>query len=497
MADRLFSRFDLGEYVGLVTAELPKRPIPQAFLTAETAPLTDLVSTWLPHIYNRVMQELEPPSQAINKVSRLGDPEFRIPTNKMDVVKRYYAMFAAGELSTRRRIIEIYVRLQTEPSNKTRNYMFIDDYGRVYTQDIGQTERTIEIDKVGRRVCSRTRPIFNMPLENIWKQALDSAIHNVFLKYPAFHHDMFGRRVLPITPGDFHICTDVKHFERHTADSVYASGQILGGQYGAITELFRQASYIVPSDTRKTSFLLQPNFKAGYSLQFASGDSRVAPVQKEIFTALIGEFVRVTRHVSYAEAINFVFNGGDAELTMRNYGDDNSYSGRKDTVLALVRFLQEYLTVEEERPPKFLGFIWDGEWKLSLLSYLSKTHYNERAPYSNFRKYPNLGWVLKRQTYAEYGDRRIAEEVYPYEDIELQRANTSWVDINWRAERERERSRSSPGHLDINWILGRDYALTTQEKITTGEYFGFTPTETAPIIKHLLGPQWRRLLKWN
>lgn len=365
IADELLTRFKLPQYVGCVTGEISKRPIPQAFRTAETRALTELYKKWMPFLYERIFSELTPPTQAFNRDSRLGDPEFRIPDNKKDVLLGYFASLARdGVQTTRGRVVEIYVRLQTEPANKARSLTFINDEGVVYQEDIGRQQRLINVYGVGERVGSRVRPIFNMPVENLWKQVLDTAIHNVFLKYPAFHHDMFNKRLLPIGPSDFHMCVDVKHFERHTADGVYASGLCIGGKYAEITQMFRDASYLVPSDTRKSYFLLKPRFAAGWSVQFASGDSRVAPSQKEIVSALLCEYVSVVKGLSPADCITWVFNGGDHYLTLRDYGDDMSFSGRESDVRALVRFLQEYLAAEEEQPPKFLGFIWSREHEI-------------------------------------------------------------------------------------------------------------------------------------
>jgi hypothetical protein len=334
-----------------------------------------------------------------------------------------------------------------------------------------------------------------MPIPNLYKQVLDSAIHNVFLRYPAFHHDMFNNRILPVE-GE-HLCLDVKHFERFTADAVRARGRLLGGLYSEISTLFTDISFAVPSDSYKTIFFIKPNREAGYSDQFSSGDSAVAPVQKEVFTALYSEYFKVTRALSNEEAINLTFNGGDEKLTIRNYGDDNSLSGQATELSAVTRFLSEYLHVEPEVPPKFLGFVWyEGlGWRLPPASYLLKTYLNERRPYSNFRRFPNLGWVEKRHIFEKLGHPYVTKEIFPRENIELARRGLPWSDIVWRGEQERIQAASNPGQLLPNFILGKDYALTAQEKLQTGEFIGLLPEKTSKMIKRLVDTTWFNLTR--
>jgi hypothetical protein len=412
------------------------------------------------------------------------------------VLEKYFNSIEFDGLSFfKSSFIIVNVRLQAEAKGKSRAFLFVNDDGRVYEKETTEESRTIEVHDVGRRVTSRTRAIFNMPIPNLYKQVLDSAIHNVFLRYPAFHHDMFNNRILPVE-GE-HLCLDVKHFERFTADAVRARGRLLGGLYSEISSLFADISFAVPSDSYKNIFFIKPNREAGYSDQFSSGESAVAPVQKEVFTALYSEYFKVTRALSNEEAINLTFNGGDEKLTIRNYGDDNSLSGQATELSAVTRFLSEYLHVEPEVPPKFLGFVWyEGlGWRLPPASYLLKTYLNERRPYSNFRRFPNLGWVEKRHIFEKLGHPYVAKEIFPRENIELARRGLPWSDIVWRGEQERIQAASNPGQLLPNFILGKDYALTAQEKLQTGEFIGLLPEKTSKMIKRLVDTTWFNLTR--
>jgi hypothetical protein len=306
---------------------------------------------------------------------------------------------------------------------------------------------------------------------------------------------MFGKKILPVK-GE-HLCLDVKHFERFTADAVRHRGMaVIGGVYGAITKLFAEIPFLVPTADWQDFFFIRPNRKEGWSDQFASGDSAVAPVQKEIFTALYAEYFTQTRSLSTDAAITLVLNGGDESLTIRNYGDDNSLSGDPGELSDVFSFLKQYLHVEVEDPPKFLGFEWRGDdgWQLPPSSYLLKTYLNERRPFSNFRRYPWLGWVLKRETYELLGDPVIAENIYPTENKLLEANGIPWSDIAEYAERERRASLMTPGQLTPEWVLGKDYLMTAAQKLQTGQFIGFKPDRTAPIIKSLLSDEWRSKL---
>lgn len=496
MGDKMLAKFGLDQYVGAVTAEMRSRPIPHIFKSSETKALTDLYYKWAPLIFRRVFQGMEAPTQTYNKVSRLGWKEFTNPPNKQSVLDLHFSSLLQGGLEIYEgSFIIINVRLQPEPRMKERDFMMLDAQGRPYLKKVDAAAREVEVEGMGKRTASRTRAIFNMPIPNLFKQPLDTAIHNYFLRWPTFHHDMFNNRILPVN--GFHLCADVKHFERHTADAVRARGEILGGMYGKINNLFSRIPYAVPSDDWKRFYYIWPNRKAGYSDQFASGDSAVAPAQKEIFTAIFAEFFCATRGLNEQQALDLVFRGGDERLTLRNYGDDNSWSGDEVEVMALYNHARQYLTLEIEDPAKFLGFIWvpGVGWRLPVDSYLLKTYLNERRPYSGFRTFPNLGWVLKREVFSKLGVERIPVEVFPYEDVILDTYHDPWYEIATRAESERRQSLANEGQRNVNWVLGKDYRMTAEEKLATGEFIGLLPERTAPILRVLLDKEWLKLTK--
>lgn len=506
MGDEMFSHFGLDQFVGCTTAETARRPLPHVFETKEVKALTDLYIEWAPYIFSRIMNDLVAPIQTFNKTSRLGWDSFEVLDNKMDRLGPLISRLLQGDHSVLAEFLPAFVimnvRLQAEAKEKERDFIYLSDDYKPYHQTVGRAQREVEVAAAGKRVASRVRPVYNMPLLNLIKQVLDTAIHNVFLKYPAFHHDMFNAQLLPVR-GE-HLCIDVKHFERHTAMLVRARAQLLGGVYAKIGAVFENIPFCCPTDSRKKFAFIYPDRKNGYSEQFASGDSAVAPAQKEVFLALYAEYFSRTRGLDRSSAMELVLQGGDDRLTIRNYGDDNSLSGDSGELKDVFSFLKSYLTVEEEKPPKFLGFEYGNpdpgtiarpRWYLPLSSYLTKTYLNERRPFSNFRKYPFLGWVLKREVFTRLGDPQIARDVFPYENKMLARFGIPWTDVLRFAENERIQSLATPAATSANWIMGKDYLMTAEEKIKSGEFFGMMPDRTAPLIKVLLGQEWHSQIK--
>jgi hypothetical protein len=494
IADQLFTQFNMQKYVGCVTAEPSKRPIPHVFPTSETRKLTDLYVRWAPSIFDRILSELTAPIQTFNKTSRLGWNSFEVLDNKLDRLDPVIAeCLRSDEVVEQYRpaFIIMNVRLQAEAADKEREFLFVKDDGTVYKETLGRKQRTVEVKGVGDRVSSRVRGVYNLPMLNLVKQTLDTAIHNVFLQHPAFHHDLFNGRTLPVK-GE-HMCVDVKHFERHTAVLVRARAQLLGGLYAKIGRCFENIPYCCPTDTRDGFAFLYPDREKGFSEQFASGDSAVAPAQKEVFLALYAEYFVQTRHLDMRSAMDLVMRGGDDKLTIRNYGDDQSLSGDGAELKAVFAFLSEYLTVEVEDPPKFLGLAWElGKWVLTKESYLTKNYLNERRPFSNFRKYPFLGLVLKRAIFSKLGTPDHVTEVFPAEDRLLEQHGLPWSKVLQEAEVERVQAAARSGLMDPNWVMGKDYLMTPEDKIKSGEFFGMMPSRTAPIIRRLLGTEWHK-----
>ena len=180
IADDIFAKFGLPQYVGCITAEIRDRPIPFAFRTSETAKLTSLYAKWAPHILARAIHEMKPPVQTYNKISRLGWDVLRNPPNKREVLAQKFAEITqSGVDKYWKSYVSVGMRLQAEAKTKEREFLFLTADYQVVKRVIKEEDRLVDVSDVGPRVGSRFRGVNNMPLPNLYKQVLDTAIHNV------------------------------------------------------------------------------------------------------------------------------------------------------------------------------------------------------------------------------------------------------------------------------------------------------------------------------
>jgi hypothetical protein len=274
--------------------------------------------------------------------------------------------------------------------------------------------------------------------------------------------------------------------ERNTAAIIAARNKLIGGLYGDWHTMITEKGFLGPSTDRNVCFFFSQVLD-GYLVQFGSGHSAVAPSQKEaILCILIAMHVELWG-MSVSEAITNVISGSTPYLHIMNFGDDNFWSSDSQEHLEQAfQFISDILPTETEVPPKFLGFVWDEERRKFMLpasSYLLRTYLHERPPFGYFRKFAFFGWVEKRKVYLQYGDTRLMEEIFDYENTVLKRAGLDWLDIEEEARKEAQQLED----VDLNpdAILGRDYRLTPEEKIASGLFDGMMPDETKPIFDRL------------
>jgi hypothetical protein len=408
----------------------------------------------------------------------------------------YFSRLARGDISwLAEAFIIMNVRLQAEDVNKQREFIFIDELGNPYSSTIGRKDRLIKTPG-GERVSARTRLVFNLPIANLFIQILDTAMHNAELQHPFCSHNMYDPMASRSYVGAL-LAFDVSHFERSTAACVRLRARMLGGMYAAINGLFEGLPFLCPSDGWDSYHLLWPDREGGWSDQFASGHSAVAPAQKEIFIALYAQFALEVLRVPRHQCISWVLSGGDSRCLILNYGDDNAVFGDPGILSELLKFMQTYLHAAEEDPKKFLGFLWtkDG-WRLGARSYITKTYVNERRPYSQFRRFASFGWVEKRKVYRQFGTPDIVNKVYPAEDDILRAYGYSWDAVERAAMKESyEAKRAGDDSVDPRWLLGKDYLMTAEEKIATGFYEGMMPKDTGPYLKQLFGSEWHSSMR--
>lgn len=495
-SEAMLKEFGLDDYVGCGTVEMRSRPVPHVFKRHEVLPLLQLYERRAPGLYSELLKTLKPKAQAFNKTSKLGWPHFYHPTSKVEVLRRDFGEIMQDGLGRFDSAFTVMnVRLQPEPRSKARTFLFVDKQGEVYELEIGEKERTVKTKSWSNGlIAARTRLVFNLPVTNLMAQILDTAVHDALLEHKVFHHDLYSPGGMRPARG-YRLGIDVKHFERFTAEVARLRARLLGegGLYSEIQDLHTRIPFLCPSDSGVPYFYLWPNRDNGWVDQFASGNSAVAPVQKEIFFCLMQEFAETQLGLSATESARFVLSGGGGSIYFDNYGDDNHVFGDEGACKAYFDFLKDYLHVEEEEPTKFLGFLASGEgFKLGPHSYILKTWLNERRPGSTFRKFPFYGWREKRKVYSQYGLPEIAADVFPFENALLERLGLPWAEIERKAvEESRYVSALTPG-AEAALITGKDYQLTTEQKLASGLFDGMPVEETSPILRALLGATWRK-----
>lgn len=493
LTDAMLTKIGATDLVGCSTFERahPKRrgwahrPVPHFAKQSDQAALLALYNEHGPEMYRIILSEIVPPVQSYDKNSRLGAPYYSVEKHKLQKLMPHFEAFAAGNLSIFDQMLYVInnVRLQAEKKSKVREFVFLGKGGRPYLKAISAEDR---FDTEYGRFASRLRLVFNYPITNLWIQILDTAIHHWWLTHTACKHNM-ASRVGTFLPG-FKRFVDVKHFERAVGTLVQKRHEFIGGMYSAVMKQMLQVPYLVPADDGLV-YSMRLNHKAGYIEQLGSGVSAVAPIGKEALFLCYGTFFSRRLNIPWERGFRTALAGGTADVQIMNYGDDNILYGKESEVLACFEFLSKHLTVEEEKPPRFLGHYYDDEkgFFLGRQSYVANFYLAERAPRTRFRPYPFLGMKLRKELFAKMGDPFIRNELYPFEtDLLASRGYTpSIVDA---AAHEEAQSLSDEG-LSLNplVVMGKEYLLTDEEKRADVNFDVLGPEITAKYLAVLVG----------
>lgn len=484
----LFSAFGLEAFADSITAEMHSRPTPHVSkIDARMIALRRLLAYYLPRLLVFLAAELKPPVQTYNKVSKLGWPYMCVPTDKAArslwsyLIARGNPAYLAPSFGT------MNVRLQPEEGDKIRIMQFISDRGEVYEKEVTAEDRYIFLRETQETLqCARTRGVFGKQAPNQTVQVVDTAFNNALGSYPVCKHNMYGEDVLKGVRR-FHLALDVKHMERFTAAGIGLRTEIIGGNYKKVHDQMDSAGYVVPSDTWRTWWRLR-RVPRDLILQFSSGHSAVAPSQKEILICILWAMHVDLWGMEESSALKAVLSGDTPFLNIKNFGDDNFWSAHTPEVLEhAFKYCSRFLHCEKEDPPKFLGFEFHPHtgFKLSERSYLLKTWLSERAPLSSFRKFPYFGWVQKRKIYLQYGVERRMVEVFEMENKLLESVGYSWRYVEAMARKEAEQIQMN---VLPDYLFGKDYLLTPEERIASGAFDGIMPEDTAPILKDAIDP---------
>lgn len=440
-------------------------------------------------LFEWILPRIVPPTQTYVKRSKIGYPVLAIKEDKLNTLLPYFLRLLEGNTKD----IEggftiINVRLQPEPLSKKRDFLFVTEEGKIYEQKIEAKDRYKAREG---RFSSRTRDVFNENVANLLKQILDTAIHNAFLSFPAYHHNMSAqahRRMMGYKRG-----FDIKHFERFAGYGVLYRASILGGLYYTLQKIISGQPFAMPTDNWQRCALVRP--LPGWQVQLGSGDSSVAPIGKETLTMLFAKFLKRVKKLDPIKAFFAIANMAlTGDFVVWNYGDDNAVFGDKGLIDEFFAFASEYMHIEEEKPLKFLGYEYSEEegWVLSRKSYLLKWYLHERAPLSNFRPYPFLGRMKRREVYRKQGERMIVEQIFPYEDVLLAKFGYPPYRLTEKGMAEEKLQPTGSVELNDKYVLEKDYQLTDEEKAADTEHYDYLPPHvTSKWMAILLDKKWR------
>lgn len=508
IGDELLTKFGLSEYVGGSNAESPSRPIPSVFRASETDAVTNVVVPRLPDLFRWLAPQVRAPWQSFTEQSRLGPPYYKPYDDKRWVLSADATGLLTSYLGQDYSILNNFAtgigqRIQAEDISKERSFAFMNSAGVPYQATVNRKDMKVNVWNHPRHP-GRQRNVFNQGCFNLLNQVVDSAFNDVYGKHPAFHHDV--ARAGSMVKGPV-LAFDVSHMERLTARIVFERAAVIGGTYNGFQQYMKLMPYLVPADDWSRAFFIWVNYQDGWMAQFGSGNSAVSPSQKDIFMVLYSIFAEEQLGISRAVSFDWVAAGGDERLRIFNFGDDNflfAPNGDKKVLEDVYSFMEQYLTIKVEDPPKFLGLEYDGkEFRLTVASYLLKTYQNERGPVPPFRRFPNMGWIEKRKLYSVIGYPVIAGSVIPEEDRLLKANGAPWVHVLSKAIEERdalnrENALKQSYFTSAAYLLGKaDYLIDHETKVKVGSiggYTGFTPRETAPIVKHAISKELSALL---
>lgn len=487
----MFERYGLQAYTSNASGEMSFRPAPQVTSDDAAAKLRaakDLYSVWGPKLLAKMAKELEPPWQTYNKESRVGWPEFQRSEEKAKLAEHYFQTLVERPSSFDQCFTIQNVRIQPEPASKERDVqvVFSDGSGEAVHVDAAAREITGPDGSV--YLAQRARPVNNLPIPNLWCQIVDTAMNNVIGSWGFKKFDMYGAPPHSRIRRHYR-AVDVKHMERFTAAIMPLRTTLIGGSYAMAHNKMEAGGYVVPSadDWGRVPVLLR---RPKGTAAFASGHSAVAPSQAEFLFCILWALHVVIFGMEEEAAFEAVKTGETPYLSIFNFGDDNFWSSSEEAYLEqALGFTGSLLDIQDEDPPKFLGFIYNtktGRFFLSHESYLLKTYLHERSPLGLLRKKPFLGWTLKREIYSQYGDRDFMRELYLIENAELAKVGMSWSDVERKAREEKDELSAIGPLATPEELFGKDYLLTAEQKMALGTYDGLSPSETAAPLRDMI-----------
>lgn len=509
-ADRIrlqaFERWGLEEYAECWTAEIPKRPIP--FVSTDERPkrVAEIFQKHIGALLGYFVPLMRPHVQTYNKVSRLGHPINANPTDeagnliKMQVIAPLFERLDAGDLSPwRDSYYTIGLRSQNESPSKTREVQFITDDGLAYTEELDRRKYRFSVPELGRMVVGpRSRPVFCPPVINLYLQVWDTMLHRAIMTCPLCEANVYTTEEHPDVASWSSF--DCKHYERYLGMLAAPYAAAVGGRYHEWMVKMLHDPYLVPSDTWKTAWLIKPKYRPGEYPQFGSGLCNVSTLGKLANMCVSVEYFMRVKHLSQQLAVYATVSGEHDGLRRWMYGDDNRLRGPEAERASYTDFVGQYFVIEEDETPTYLGTVLRPDIKRFVLprtTYNLKLYQPERD--FSFKSYPALGLVKRRQTFEKFGEPEIATQIIPYEN-ELFASigpDTEWAQYVLASHNEERRAREAGIQVSALAVTDKDYLMSPEEQLSSGQFWGLPAVETQRIVLSLIGSETKKLLQFN
>lgn len=466
---------ELEKFHRVLTNEPSSRPIPQLSLKLrdKIERLAKLFENRYHYILDWYKNNVVPGVLTVQRKSRIGYPIWEIISDgsgKRDLVLTASDAINDGTIKaadiTGPTILN--VRTQNDPMDKVRDYSFINKDGEVYEKRIDALAR--EFTFLDRKfLCSRCRLVFNYSMTNLETQSDDTLMHDALLGTDLFHHVLIDLALkdnaIRLPEGWSKFGMDARHYERLMGMISRIRSRIIGGLYQEISDLNFNQPYLVPSDDWSCAFLISPTEEGRKYEQFGSGYSGVATLGKEVMLVLLAEFVHLTFGMSYDLALVATLNNKVPDMYFADYGDDFIALGKTEYINQLRSWMETSLDIEESNT--FLGYVDEGSsdsirFHLRLESAVNNFWRPERAGGSMFRPFFFLGYIMRRDAYMKQGNERVRKFINDEWNI-----ITRFISADEILRRAREEFRRSKA-LPINYVLGKEYLLSKEEKIGLG-----------------------------
>lgn len=466
-SDEVCDMSGASDFVGLNMCEPQVRGTISVFKDSELSAIKDLFDRVYPILLKRLLAECVIRPLRIEINSKMGGPIYARDDRKMEILRDvYFPKFLDNDYSSVENCYTmINVRLQQEKRSKVREVPVITPDGKYENVKLEGALRSTPLG--GDYFSARARNVYNPNLLNNYKQVVDNTLHDVILTYEPFHHDMYKYHDTAFRFPGYVRAIDVKHFERCVGALVAIRAKHIGGQYETVQNIILDQPYLSLATDWKTTFLVKA--APGYTTQLASGDSSVATLGKETLICLYAAYFEQLLRVDLDKAVDIALNGGvEGRIKFFNYGDDNIlYGSSEKEVNALQTFLSQFLTIEEEVPPAFLGWEYSNQDGFFLRDKSAIVNFwkPERPPGPPFRPFFFLGFHLRWQTYSRYGSKNITTIQEEMWDV-MEEYGITRDYMNYMAAYEGRLA--GGGAAPLNYITGKNYLLTDEEKERLG-----------------------------